>query len=167
MTLKAERIVFTLILLPLLTGGFIPAAFTGSSREEESTPQAVQLLWMNHTVGGVRKALLTREGEYVTAGGKGFVARLEAHTGRRIWIIERPFQVDSMDESDDGSIILAGLEQARLWAIKGDGSIIWENSTEGPVLALDLTPRGDKAVLGTFFGTLYFAYPMDRRVGGA
>lgn len=160
------RIAFTVILiLSAVTGIRVPAALTGSPRGgSDPTPQGVKLLWMSSTVGGVREVLITSGGEYVTAGGKGFVKRMEAGTGKETWSIERPLQVDSMAEAGDGSIVLAGLEQARLWAIKGDGSICWELSTEGPVLALDLTGRGDKAVFGTFFGTLYFAYPMRREV---
>jgi WD40 repeat protein len=169
LTGKAEATALTLIILSAAMGIQIPpAAFTGPSQGgPDPTLQAVRLLWTNRTVGGVRTTLLTIGGEYVTAGGKGFVARLEADTGRRIWSIERPFQVDSMDEAGDGSIVAVGLEQARLWTVKGDGSIYWELPTEGPVLALDLTLTGDRIVLGTFFGTLYFAYPMDRRVEAA
>lgn len=162
---KMRSTTIILLLLSILTGGLIPIVFIGSSYgESTSTPQSVRLLWTNHTVGGIRAVLLTKDGEVVTAGGKGFLIRLEAITGREIWSIEKPYQVDSMAMAEDGSILVVGLEQARLWAIKGDGAICWKLPTEGPVLALDLTPKGDRAVFGTFFGTLYFADPIGREV---
>lgn len=161
---KAEGITVTLLLLLLIIMGGFPEVLASSHGESTSTMRGIKLLWVSRTIGGVRAVLITRNGEIAIAGGKGFLVGLDADTGRKIWSIERPYQVDSMAMAEDGSLVIVGLEQARLWAIKGDGSIFWRLPTEGPVLALDLTPEGDRAVFGTFFGTLYFANPINQKV---
>ncbi len=167
MKTKISKTVATLLLLILPLG---PCTFKISSVISQSyTPptqasQSISLLWIYNTLGGVRAVFLTEDGRYATAGGLGFITRLDAETGREVWNLEKPYQVDCMASTDDGSLTVVGLEQARLLTIGGDGSVQWKLTTEGPVLSLALTSGGSKAVFGTFFGTLYFAYPLSREV---
>jgi outer membrane protein assembly factor BamB len=130
----------------------------------DSALQEFSILWRYGAVGGVRTVCIDAEGRYITAGGKGFITYLDTETGESIWSFEKSYQVNTLLAKDDGSLIIAGVEQARLFVLKEDGSVHWNPKTKGPVLALAMTKSGRDVVFGTFFGSLYFADPMSKEV---
>lgn len=167
-----KKTLWILISLMLLLSTFLfyspsPFSLRASQTNIESnheTKLGPHQIWTYKTVEGVRGTFITEDGRFVTIGGIGFVTRLDAETGQAIWTLEKPYQINTMDSTTDGSYTIVGLEQTSIWIIGEEGSIDWRIISEGPVISTSITTNGEKAIFGTFLGTLYFINPIHQQL---
>lgn len=149
-------LIITVNLSPIIVNG------TNAPKPEESS---VTILQKYHMPEGIKAALISSNGKYIAAGGKGTVSYFTVDKETPVWTFVKDDLVDSVSMSPDGRYIVVGMEYAMTYFFTNSSrNPVLSIRTDGPSLCTDISDDGSLFAIGTFFGGIYLIDAINEEV---